>query len=142
MSGKLSLKIENRPDELKRISDAVEDLGSREGWPSALVFRINLVLEELVLNIMNHGYDGGLHEIEVTLTSEADALTIETEDEGRPFDLLNDAPQPDLEAPLEDRPVGGLGIHLVRTMMDEIRYRRERDRNHLTLIARRATGES
>ncbi len=138
MNAKLVLTIETRPDELETITAAVEDLGEREGWPPELVYRVNLALEELGFNIMNHGYDEGLHEFEITLISEADTLTIEIVDDGRPFDPLNDAPQPDTGAPIEDRPIGGLGVHLVRTMMDEMHYRRESGRNHLTLVARRA----
>ena len=138
MSATLSLKIENDPAELERLSAAVEEIGRREGWPSDLVSRVNLVLEELALNIITHGYDDGRHEIELSLTSEPDAVTIRIEDAGQPFDPLSDAPEPDVDAPIEDRAVGGLGIHLVRAMMDEIRYERDRGKNRLTLVSRRA----
>ena len=87
--------------------------------------------------MVNHGHDGGFHEVEIGLTSEAEAVTIEITDDGKPFDPLNDAPAPDAMGPLNDRTEGGLGIHLVRTMMDEMRYQREGDRNHLILVKRR-----
>lgn len=138
MSAKLLLKVATRLDELERIASAVEDLGQQEDWPTDLVFRVNLVLEELGINIMNYGHDDGLHEFEIALTSEADAVTIEITDDGRPFDPLNDATLPDVTAPIEDRTVGGLGIHLVRTMMDDLSYRREQCKNHLVMIIRRA----
>ena len=137
MSAKVSLTVMTRRDELEIISAAVEDLGGRENWPKDLIFRVNLVLEELGLNIMDHGHDGGIHDIDIVLTSEEDAVTIEIIDDGRPFDPLNDAPPPDLDSSLADRRVGGLGLHLVRSTMDELRYRRERGKNHLTLITRR-----
>ena len=137
MSAKASLKIETRQDELDRVSGAVEELAEREGWPPEMVYRVTLVIEELVVNIINHGHDDGVHDIEIAMTSEPDALTVEIIDDGRPFDPLSDAPEPDLDSLLEDRPVGGLGIHLVLTMMDEVHYRREQDRNHTTLIAHR-----
>lgn len=137
MSAKASIKIETRHDELDRVSAAVEELAEREDWPPEMVYRVTLVIEELVVNIINHGHDGGVHDIEIAMASEPDALTVEIIDDGRPFDPLSDAPEPDLDSLLEDRPVGGLGIHLVRTMMDEVHYRREQDRNHTTLIARR-----
>ena len=137
MSSKLSLTIKSNRDELDRIIAAVEDLGQRENWPPDLVFRVNLVLEEMGLNIMDHGLDDGLHDIEITLTSDEDVLTIDIMDDGRPFDPLSDAPAPDLDAPIEDRRVGGLGVYLVRNMMDEMTYRREDDKNHLTLVTRR-----
>lgn len=137
MSAKASLKIETRHEELDRVSAAVEELAEREGWPPEMVYRVTLVIEELVVNIINHGHDDGVHDIEIAMASEPDALTVDIIDDGRPFDPLSDAPEPDLDSLLEDRPVGGLGIHLVRTMMDEVQYRREQDRNHTTLVARR-----
>ena len=73
----------------------------------------------------------------VTFTSEEDAVTIEITDEGRSFDPLNDAPEPDLMSPIEERQVGGPGVYLARTMMDELVYRREGNRNYLTLMKRR-----
>ena len=135
MSEQFKLKVETNPSELERISAAVEDIGQRENWPAQFIFRVNLVLEELGLNIMSYGYDEGLHEFEITLTSEADVLRMEFTDDGRPFDPLNEAPELDLDASVDDRQVGGLGIHLVRTMVDEMSYRREQDMNHLTLVA-------
>ncbi len=138
MSATLSLRIETRREELRRLDAAVEKLAQAEGWPPDLVFQIKLVLEELAINILNHGHDDGRsHEIEIELTSNTDALTIEITDDGRPFDPLTDAPPPDLDSAIEDRVPGGLGIHLVRSMMDELRYRREQDKNRLTLIKRR-----
>ena len=142
MKSKLSLKVETQRDELSHIIAAVEDMAERENWPPELVFRVQLAIEEVVLNVMDYGYDAdsgeGLHEFEVILTSDVDALTIEIVDGGRPFDPLNDASIPDLEASVEERKVGGLGIHLVRTMMDQVNYRREQGRNYLTLVARKA----
>ena len=137
MSEQLKLKVETNPSELERISAAVEDIGGRENWPAQFIFRVNLVLEELGLNIMNYGHDEGFHEFDITLTSDDDVLTIEVTDDGRPFDPLSEAPKPDLDASVDDRQVGGLGLHLVRTMVDEMSYRREQDKNHLTLVARK-----
>lgn len=137
MSATLSLKVETRHGELDRITAAVEDFGEQENWSPALIFRVNLVLEELGLNVMDYGYDDGLHEFEIVLTSEPDTLTIEIIDDGRPFDPLSDTPPPVLEGSIEDRPIGGLGVHLVRELMDELHYRREQGRNHLTLATRK-----
>ena len=139
MSAKLTLNIERSHDELGRITHAVDELGHNEDWPKDLIFRVHLVLEELVLNIIDYGCDDGKddHELEVVLISEDEDLTIEITDDGIPFDPLEDAKKPDINAPLEDRPIGGLGVHLVRTMMDEVSYRHEGGKNHLTLVARR-----
>ena len=137
MSSRLCLKLETRLDELERLAAAVEDLGQRSNWPPDLIFQVNLVLEEIGINIMNHGHDGGLHEIEVRLTSEPRSLTIEIIDDGKPFDPLKDTPPPNVTAPLAERPVGGLGVYLVRALMDELRYQRAEGRNRLTLVKHR-----
>ena len=134
MGSELNLKVETRHDELDRVSTAIESFGLEADWPIDLIFQVNLDLEELVINVMNYGHDGGLHEIDITLTSDEDSLTIEIVDDGRPFDPLHDAPKPDVNAELEDRDIGGLGIHFVRKMMDDVRYRREEGKNHLTLV--------
>ena len=138
MSSRFSIKIETRVEELNRIASIVEEIGEKEGWPLDLVFKVNLILEELGLNIINYGHTGGLHEIDITLTSTDEELTIEIVDDGKPFDPITDAPVPDVNAPMEDRRIGGLGVHLVQEMTDEMHYRRVRDTNQVTLLIRRA----
>ena len=137
MSANLSIKVKSDREELNGITSAVEAFSVEEDWSSDLLFRINLVIEELVLNIMDYGYDDDFHEIEINLKSDSQAVTVDILDEGRAFDPLKDAPVPDVNAPLEERAVGGLGVHLARTMMDELTYHREDSRNHLQLIKRR-----
>ena len=137
MSAKLSLKVKSDREELDGITAAVEALSADEAWSTDLLFRINLVIEELVLNIIDYGYDDNDQEIELNFKSDANSVTIDITDEGRAFDPLNDAPEPDIDSPLEERHVGGLGVYLARTMMDELTYRRENSRNHLTLVKRR-----
>ena len=137
MTAKLSLKIEASPDALDRINDELESLSRQEEWPSDLFFTTNLVVEELGLNVINHAYRGQSGEFEIIITSEEQAITVEIIDNGPPFNMLQDAPLPDVEAEIEERPVGGLGIHLVKTMMDELYYKRDQERNHLTLVKRR-----
>ncbi len=137
MSARSSLNIRSESDALERITAAVEDLGEREDWAPDLIFRINLVLEELGLNALHYGCVDGTPDIEITMVSEKDVVTVMISDSGIPFDPLHEAPQPDLEASIEDRHIGGLGVYLVREMMDEAYYKREQDRNHLTLIKRR-----
>ena len=139
MSATVSLDLSDQSDELTRLAAAIEELAEAEDWPADLAFQINLCLDELATNVVNYAHaDDGTREIRITLASEPDLITIEVMDNGPAFDPLHDAPQPDLEASLEDRRIGGLGIHFVRTLMDEVRYRREQDRNHLTMIKRRS----
>lgn len=134
-SASASLKIVPTLDQLERITAIVEDLGEQDHWPPDLIFKVNLVLDELSVNIVNYG--GEASEIEVSLAADADEVRVEISDDGRPFDPLNDAMEPDLDAPLEDRAIGGLGIHLVREMMDELHYSREDGKNRLAMVKRK-----
>ena len=138
MSVEQTLCVEANLEGLERIRDSVEEFAQTANWSPDLAYQVILVLEELGANIVNYGCESNrTHEIKVTLAWDSNALTVEITDDGRAFNPLSDAPGPDLEAVIEDRPIGGLGIHLVRSIMDELYYRREQDRNHLTLIKRR-----
>ncbi len=137
MSRKLSLEIEPSVEELSTITAAVEQFGDAEQWAPDLVFQINLVIEELGLNIMTHGMSEDLEKIGITLTAEGESLTIEIVDNGRPFDPTSDAPEPDLNSEIGERSIGGLGVHIVRSLMDSLCYRRQGGRNHVTLVKER-----
>ena len=144
MSETIRLRIEpgseaTHADNLQYIQGSVEELGLRESWPDSLTFKVNLVLEELGLNILSYGGPESDQnpEIEIVLTSDDESLTIEVVDDGRPFNPLQDADVPDVEAMLGDRPIGGLGVHLVKTLMDDLSYERTAGKNHLTMVARR-----
>ena len=128
----ISLTIAPRHDQLDQITAAVEELGERDNWPLDLVFKVNLVLEELGVNVVNYSRDAS--EIAISLASDEHAVSVEIVDDGPPFNPLADAAEPDLDAPLEDRPIGGLGIHLVREMMDELHYSREEGKNRLAMV--------
>ena len=135
MSATISLNLAPEIDELKRLYEAVESLGEQEEWPPGLIFQVNLALEELGINIMNYGDTA--EEILVSLASDEDSITINISDAGKPFNPLTEGPEPDITQGLDERPIGGLGVYLVRTLMDELHYRREGDRNHLTLVKHR-----
>lgn len=135
MGESVTLKIAPEMDQLERIASVVEDFAERDHWPPDLTFKVNLVLDELSVNVVSYG--SGASEIEVSLASDADEVRLEIADDGQPFDPLNEASEPDIEAPLEERPIGGLGIYLVREMMDELYYSRENGRNRLAMVKRK-----
>lgn len=144
MSETVSLKFEpasgsSKEQVLQLIAGEVEGLGEREAWPDSLVFKVNLVLEEVGINILSYGGESGgpWPEFEIVITSDNDSLTIEVSDEGRPFDPFNDAPKPSVDAEIEDRPIGGLGIFLVQTMMDDTSYQHSEGKNRLTMVTRK-----
>lgn len=98
---------------------------------------LELVIEELVVNVIKHGYrDGRTGAITIDVDAGVE-LTITLSDDGDPFDPVA-ATAPDLDLGTEDRPIGGLGIHFVRTFMEEMHYRRHAGRNELTLRKRLA----
>ena len=136
MTSPVFLKIAPNHDQLELIPAAVEEFAERDNWPPDLVFKLNLVLEELGVNIVN--YSGATGDIEISLASDSESVTVEITDDGRPFNPLIDQESPDVSAPLGDRPIGGLGIHLVRSMMDEMRYSREDGRNKLAISKRKS----
>ena len=125
-------------DDLLQLVEAVQALGEQVGWPEDLSFRVSLVIDELAENVVNYAYEDGAGDgdVEVSVTSEEEAVVIEIVDEGRPFDPLTEAPEPDLTSALEDRPIGGLGVHFTKTLMDEIEYRRESGTNRLRIVAK------
>lgn len=124
-------------DDLLQLVEAIQELGEQDGWPDDLTFRISLVIDELAENVVNYAYEDGSGDVEVSLTDEEETVVIEIVDEGRPFDPLTEAPEPDLTSPLEDRPIGGLGVHFTKTLMDEIEYCRESGKNHLKIVTRK-----
>lgn len=100
---------------------------------AALEFTLRLVLEELVVNVVNYAYgEGGDGPLDITVENRDDAIVITLTDQGVPFNPLEQE-APDTDLPPEDRPIGGLGIFIVREMMDNVTYRYEAGRNILTV---------
>ncbi len=138
MAAQLALTVANRVEELARIAAAVEELAEQENWPPDFLFKVNLVLEEFGINIMNYGYDDDGHDFQIKLTAEADTVTIEFIDDGKPFNPLEDNPEADTQTNVDDRPIGGLGLFLIKEMTEDFSYRREDSRNHSTMVMRKS----
>ena len=133
MTASISLTLVNELSEVERLGRLVEAFAEAEGLGAEFIFSLNLALDEVVTNIIRYAHDDGQqHPIVVRLALEEDVLTAEVEDDGRPFNPLN-APLPDIGASLDDRPIGGLGIHLVRSVMSSVEYRRQDGKNVLTM---------
>ena len=137
MSGKIALRVAASHAQLQMVEQAIDKMARREQWPDEVIYKVKLVVEEIGLNIIDHGYGrDDSKEMEFRLNSKDGALTIEFIDEAKPFDPLSETPDPDISSGIEERPIGGLGVHLVREMMDEVKYTRDSDRNRLTLVIR------
>jgi len=128
------LCVEPRVSEIPRLIDWVEASCGAEGIADNIAFRVALALEEAVTNVIAHAFAEmpPPHIITVRLDITPRMLVAEISDNGRPFDPTA-APAPDLSLPIEQRSAGGLGIHLIRSMMDRVRYRRRGDKNLLRL---------
>ena len=122
---------------LSKLAESIEQVGSRNGWDRNLVTRVNLVLEELVLNVRDYGQvDGRRFDVSFD-SSSPDRLLIEFVDDGVPFDPTLDAPEPDLISGLDDRHAGGLGVHMVMSLVDSLEYAYSGGRNCLFILVAR-----
>jgi serine/threonine-protein kinase RsbW len=129
----VELRLANDLAGLAEVAERVERFGAEQRLPASVVNALNVVLDEAVSNAVNHGYAAGVRgEIAVRLRRRPDSVLVEVEDDGKPFDPLQ-APPPDLTLPLEQRPIGGLGIHLIMNLMDEVAYARVDGRNVLKM---------
>lgn len=128
-----AFELKNTASELATLCERLEDIGATLRLSRRSVFEINLALDELFTNIISYGYtDRAEHMVRVCVTAEGDRLTIVIEDDGVPFNPV-DRPPPESPCRIEACKIGGLGIHLVKNLMDGIGYRRCGDRNVLTL---------
>ena len=136
MSGTLELTLRNDLAEHARLAAALSEWAESQGIDPGLVTTFELAFDEILANIVGYAYEdddepGAEHAIEVACRWDGATLSAEVADDGRPFDPLS-APEPDLEAGLDERQVGGLGLFLVRQLMDEVAYRRQDGKNRLS----------
>jgi len=134
-SYEIALQLE--VSEVPRLIAWVERAAADQGVPASIALRVALALEEAVANVIGHAFADVAppYVLRVRLDIAPDSLTAEVIDNGREFHPTT-APTPDLAQPIEDRQPGGLGIHLMRGMMDRIDYRRADGLNRLILVKR------
>lgn len=130
----------SRLPELERLADFAVGLGTRGGLEPRGIGHLRLAAEELATNIVVHGYgENAPGSFQVTGGVCADGVWLHLADSGPPFDPFHDAPEPDLETPMEGRRPGGLGLYLVHSVVDEFRYWREDGKNHQVIQVNRPT---
>jgi serine/threonine-protein kinase RsbW len=113
----------------------VTDVAAEMNVPAEKVSRLDLAIEEWATNVCRHAYRGGNGTVWVAVRREGPTLVVELSDEGSPFDPTA-AAEPDVSLPLTERSPGGLGLLLMRRMVDELSYRRDGHRNVVTLAVR------
>jgi anti-sigma regulatory factor (Ser/Thr protein kinase) len=129
----MELTLKNDLAEIPPAADEVERHLAGYGAPAEILYAARLVIEELVSNIIKYGYDdNGPHEIRINACIQDGTLVLEVSDDGHPFNPL-DTPAPPLHLPAHERPIGGLGLHFIRSMTDSLDYKRHEGRNTVTV---------
>ena len=131
MKKKLTLK--NQVGELERVNQFIEEIGEELGLDMELQMNLNLVMEEMVSNVIFYAYpEGTPEEIELTAESNGKELTFVLSDHGVEFDpTAKEDADPDVN-PM-DRDIGGMGIYIVKNIMNKVTYQRLEGKNLLTM---------
>jgi serine/threonine-protein kinase RsbW len=132
LSQKMQAKLEN----LERLVLSVSDCARAQGFDQKRLNEIELSTEEALVNIFNYAYPQGPGDVEITCKLDDSHFIIEIIDSGVPFDVSK-LPDPDISLDIDERKIGGLGIFLMRKLMDEVRTTREGGRNILSLVVRK-----
>ena len=129
----LEISLVNDLREIAGVAARIDDFCSAHDLSPQVGYGVNLAIDEILTNTISYGYDDDEpHRIELIVRLDGETLTVVIVDDSNAFDL-SQAPQPDLEGSLEDRPLGGLGLFLVHQVMDSVNYQRIRECNVVTL---------
>lgn len=131
----LQISVTRTQEGIERLTDAVDALLARHGVADATALDARLIVEEVSCNVVEHGDATAGHVLELHVTVEAGALTLEFRDAGEAFDPTG-LPAPSLDADATHRPIGGLGVHLVRSLADSVAYQRVDGCNVLRILLR------
>jgi anti-sigma regulatory factor (Ser/Thr protein kinase) len=133
VSHKYSFELKSDLSELETLCQHLNKFGNVTGLSEACITDINICLDELFTNIVSYGFADDLeHKIRFAINLDNNVLTLNIEDEGIPFNPL-EKKDPEIPADLIDVRIGGLGIHIIRKLMDDISYKRKRGKNKLTM---------
>lgn len=134
MAHEVQIRIKNNFSELETVRSQSASFYTRHQIPLKDSNAVELAISEVITNIISYGYqDDSEYYIDVHLLYENDQLILRIEDDARAFNPLTIS-DPDTAENLDDRPIGGLGIHLVRQMMDDVSYSYQNNRNCLTMV--------
>jgi serine/threonine-protein kinase RsbW len=139
---RLSVRVAASPVGIEQAAAALDRFRAAHGIAEAAAWPLQVALDEILSNIVRHARPGlAAGDIEITVERRGDLVEMTVTDDGPAFDPLR-LPEPDVRAPLEDQRPGGLGVHLVRELMDRVEYMRTEERNRLTMIWRPPATES
>ena len=129
----VTVRIENDLAEIPKVDEKLDEFAEQFGIPPAIAATFHIIFDDLLNNVISYGFnDGQRHFIDISLELTANSLIVSIVDDGVPFNPLTET-APDTKLSIEDRQVGGMGIHLVINMVDDISYQRTADKNVLTL---------
>ena len=129
----LELSLVNDLREIGAAAEKVDAFCEAQGIAAPVAYAVNLSIDEILTNTISYGYDDDAeHRIDLTFRVDGESLVVTIVDDGRPFDSSTER-EPDFDATIEERALGGLGLFLVQQIMDEMIYERRDDRNVITL---------
>jgi serine/threonine-protein kinase RsbW len=123
-------------DEIPRVTAVLERIMGKRGFARDAILDLQLAVEEVVVNAIIHGYRGEAGEVAITIHATDRAVEVRIMDRAPPFNPLS-LPEPDRESDITKRQIGGLGIYLVRHVVDDITYRYAGGKNILTVVKRK-----
>jgi serine/threonine-protein kinase RsbW len=137
MDDKVELNLANQVSELEKLTGALEEVSERWGIPPKVLMHLNLALEELFTNVVFYGHqDEGQHDIHIEIGRNDHVLSVVVSDDAPEFNPFEHEDDSRVDKPLEERKIGGLGIHFVKTVMDSVDYARRDGKNIVTLTKR------
>ncbi len=128
-----TVRIENDLSEIAKVDEKLDDFAEQFGVPPAIAATFHIIFDDLLNNVISYGFnDEQRHLIDISLELTANSLIVSIADDGVPYNPLAET-APDTTLSIEDRQLGGLGVHIVVNMVDDISYQRTADKNVLTL---------
>lgn len=136
----MKISLANDLDEIAMVGARLDEFCESHDIPPQVAYAVNVSVDELLNNTISYGYaDDARHTIELSARVDDGAVVVEIVDDGQEFEA-SVVPEPDTDAALEDRAVGGLGLFIVHQMMDSVEFRREDGRNVVTIAKKAEAG--
>ena len=133
MSTHKTVRITNQRDQIDTVRKFFDDYSKENKLTEKTVHDIQMALDELLTNIVNYGYeDSDEHQIDVHFGINNNAVNVEIVDDSIPYNIL-DQENPDISLSVDDKPIGGLGIFLIKKLMSNVDYYTENGKNHLVM---------
>ncbi|MEN6443516.1 MAG: ATP-binding protein [Methanoregula sp.] len=129
----LDIVIPAQPDEIPKVTADIEEILRSQDFSPEAILDVQLALEEVLVNIINYGYRGRAGNIAICCDASPSQVSLEISDSGPAFNPLS-MPEPDVTSGIDERRVGGLGIYLVRQVMDTVTYHHKNHKNILRLV--------